>query len=322
MAAAVEVAKIWNLRSIHGRPIGDDVKARIKKIRSDAPEVPNFRRGADAGGNWKTVGSGGSSGGGGAPKNYGQRQFNTLRGKSGPAQPQQPQQQQLPPVHEKYVSRFKKADQPAEEKILNNLILSKLNKFSSETFTDVEQFLCQILDSGETEFIKDFMMLVFKKAAAEEVFCPLYAKLLSKLSHKYPQLKDEMHVLYKKYLAIFDAIDSKEKTYRRGYSQFLAELAGLEILDRECIKEVFVKLTERIRASADSLSQAELDEYCDCLLRISRVMKRSVFYRETKAVIREMVASDFERLKTVNPAIAPIPNKNRFQCMEIYENIS
>ena len=326
MASVVieEVTKVWNLRGVYGRPIGEDVKARVKKIKSDTSNIPNFRRGAPTGAaagadvaGWKTIGGGGGGGGGGANTSYGQRQFNTLRNKSGA--PVQPAQQHLPPVHEKYVSRFKKVDQPAEEKILNNLILSKLNKFSSETFKDVEQFLCQILDSGETEFIKDFMMLVFRKAAAEEVFCPLYAKLISNLSEKYPQLRDEMMVLYKSYLKIFDDIDTKEKTYRRGYSQFLAELAGLEVLERECIKEVFVKLVERIDASVGG-EQATLDEYCDCLLRISKVMKRSTYYKDTKADILSAVASDLERLKKAGTP--GVPNKNRFQCMEIYENIS
>ena len=39
------------------------------------------------------------------------------------------------------------------------------------------------------------MMLVFKKAASEEVFCSLYARLISNLSGKYPQLLSEMKIL-------------------------------------------------------------------------------------------------------------------------------
>ena len=34
--------------------------------------------------------------------------------------------------------------------------------------------------------LKEFINLVFKKAACEEIFCPLYAKLLGEVSEKYP----------------------------------------------------------------------------------------------------------------------------------------
>ena len=52
--------------------------------------------------------------------------------------------------------------------------------------------------------IKCFMKLVFEKAASEEIFCPLYAKLISELSIAYPILLSEMENLYTQYLQIFD----------------------------------------------------------------------------------------------------------------------
>jgi hypothetical protein len=56
---------------------------------------------------------------------------------------------------------------------MNNIILSKLNKFSGATYSDVRDFLYQILGSGESdlgEMVRQFMLLVFKKAASEEVY--------------------------------------------------------------------------------------------------------------------------------------------------------
>jgi len=315
--ASDKVAIVWNLRN-NITPLSEDIRARIRQIRQDAPEIANFRRGKPAS-NWK----GGSGWNGGRPSQQ---------------QQQQQQQQPLPSAqpYQKYQSRFKKAEQPVEDKILHNVILSKLNKFSSETFKEIELFLCQILDSGETDFIKEFMLLVFKKAASEEVFCPLYAKLISNLRHKYPQLLSEMRVLYKSYLQIFeeivesDAVSKEEviklnteKAYRRGYSQFLAELAGLEVLDKENIVEVFTKLVGLIKSTIllDD-KKALADEYCDCLLRISRVIKKSIYYKETKDNLRMQCALDLESFTKINPAFKSLSSRTRFQCMEIFENIS
>ena len=147
-----------------------------------------------------------------------------------------------------------------EDKILNNIILSKLNKFSQATYIEVRDFLYQILGSGEAnlvEMVRDFMKLVFRKAASEEVYCALYAKLLAELSARYPVILEEMQNLQKNYLDIFEDVvevpeggsdyttfvaKNLEKRYRQGYSQFLAELAALEILDLGYLREIFQKL--------------------------------------------------------------------------------
>ena len=63
----------------------------------------------------------------------------------------------------RYQSQFKNSSQPVDDKILNNIILSKLNKFSSATYTDIREFLYQILGSGEpdlTDMIRQFMLMV------------------------------------------------------------------------------------------------------------------------------------------------------------------
>jgi len=84
--------------------------------------------------------------------------------------------------HQRYVSRFKNSTTPVEERILNQVILNKLNKFSEVNYEEIKQFLKQILDSDDTVFLKEFMQLVFRKAASEPVFCPLYAQLICELS--------------------------------------------------------------------------------------------------------------------------------------------
>ncbi|NBO57752.1 MAG: hypothetical protein EBU73_02295, partial [Chitinophagia bacterium] len=119
----------------------------------------------------------------------------------------------IPPPPVRYQSKFKNSSQPVEEKILNNIILSKLNKFSNSTYADIRDFLYQILGSGEpdlAEFIRDFMKLVFRKAASEDVFCPLYAKLLTEISNRYQVILEEMKRLSDNYLEIFDEIEQND----------------------------------------------------------------------------------------------------------------
>ena len=96
----------------------------------------------------------------------------------------------------KYVSKFTNVNSLVEDKILNQVILNKLNKFSQVNYQEVKAFLEQILDSNESGFLRDFMLLVFKKAACEPTFCPLYARMISELSEKYNSLLKELELLF------------------------------------------------------------------------------------------------------------------------------
>lgn len=205
----------------------------------------------------------------------------------------------------RYQSHFKNSEKAAvQEKILNNIILSKLNKFSPATYVEIREFLYQILGSGEAdlkEFVRDFMRLVFRKAASEEIFCPLYAKLLGEISSKYDVILEEMKSLSDHYLEIFDEVDEKasgnydefvqkvkEKTYRLGYSQFIAELAKLEILPLPILSATFTKLVDLLSSNlTDSAKRSVLEEYADCLLRMTRVFKgrHTVFTKLAKQTL-------------------------------------
>ena len=205
----------------------------------------------------------------------------------------------------RYQSHFKNSEKAAvQEKILNNIILSKLNKFSPATYVEIREFLYQILGSGEAdlkEFVRDFMRLVFRKAASEEIFCPLYAKLLGEISSKYDVILEEMKSLSDHYLEIFDEVDEKasgnydefvqkvkEKKYRLGYSQFIAELAKLEILPLPILSATFTKLVTLLSSNPTDLTKRTLlEEYADCLLRMTRVFKgrNTVFTKLAKQTL-------------------------------------
>ncbi len=193
----------------------------------------------------------------------------------------------------RYQSMFKNTSKPVEDKILNNIILSKLNKFSGQTYEHIRDFLYQILGSGEpdlADMIRDFMLLVFKKAAAEETFCPLYAKLLSEISQRYKVILEEMHKLQENYLDIFEDVHevpeggdnykefldkNEQKQYRQGYSQFLAECAALEILELSHLQRTFEHLFSlMLKYGKAEGKKALLDEYADCLMRMSKVLSK------------------------------------------------
>ena len=236
----------------------------------------------------------------------------------------------------KYQSKFKNSSSPVEDTILNTIILNKLNKFSLSTYKEIKEFLYQILDSGQVDFIKDFMNLVFKKAASEEIFCGLYAKLLSELRVTYPVITKEMEQLFESYLIIFEEIDESknddyklfverniEKKYRLGYSQFLAELTMLEAVDLESLKKTFKILIENIETlGKTSLRGNEIQESCDCLLRMSRVLdkRNGIFFIKTRKMLYEMIQENLEQiLNSDKSAYSGITPKARFALMDIQD---
>jgi hypothetical protein len=238
-----------------------------------------------------------------------------------------------------------------EDTILNTIILGKLNKFSELNYDEIKEFITHIIDSGQTDMIKCFMKLVFEKAASEEMFCPLYAKLLSELSSRYPVLLTEMANLYSVYMAIFEEVQENsaenynevckrnvEKKYRRGYSQFLAELIKHDVIDREIfIKTVNTIITQVENNLPKKESMKLVEEYADCLVRIMRAIqedntsdsdsedsddedaeKKVIAIRET---LKGEIIKRIEPLTVRQTDNAGLSNKARFTFLDIYENI-
>lgn len=236
----------------------------------------------------------------------------------------------------KYVSRFKSDSTKIDDTILNTLILGKLNKFSPANYDEIKGFLCQILDSGETDFLKEFMKLVFQKAASEEIFCPIYARLLSELSDKYKILLDEMVVLYKEYMEIFCDINEAEaknydefvsrtsqKKYRLGYSQFLAELVKHNVLDSELlIKTIRMIATQIPKVACNSELNKVGEEYSDCLVKIVYALASS----KDKACCDICTQMKDELAPQIHPLTVKSPEnkltmKARFALLDIYEKL-
>jgi hypothetical protein len=253
----------------------------------------------------------------------------------------------------RYQSRFRNTTEDIQEKILNRIIRLKLNKFGPTTYSDIRDFLFQILgqesvateedgsiqaEEGQVvEFVKDFMLMVFKKAASEQTYCPLYAKLLSEIGSKHSVIFEEMNRLYQNYMEIFEEADVNveaegmaafekkvtEKKYRQGYSQFIAELTLLEILTPESLMATFRTLFTQIeRHSKQEDKKPLVDEYVDCLLRMSRVMKdkHSPFFRSLRSKLFEQNKETMTALITIKDGTyMSLTPKSRFLLMDVQD---
>lgn len=219
----------------------------------------------------------------------------------------------------RYVSRFHNGSKTGDDQILNTVIMNKLNVFSVKTYDDVKQFLFQILGSDQREFVREFTWLVFRKAAAEDKFCPLFAKLLSEIKMEYPVILEEMRNLHTTYLDIWnikDAPDSKvDRRCRLGYSQFLAELTALEVLESDTMKATMSTLKTCIMDCLSSADYKEtVEEYMDCLRKLcgSKVPK------PVREMIRGLLVEDLEIWIAKAPKEVPgLSNKSRFACMDL-----
>jgi hypothetical protein len=253
-------------------------------------------------------------------------------------------------IPQKYVSKFKKNSEKVEDTILNTILLGKLNKFSELNYAEIKEFVTHIIDGGQTEMIKCFMKLVFEKAASEEMFCPLYAKLLSELSSGYPVLLTEMANLYSVYMAIFEEVpeakaenynevckQNVEKKYRRGYSQFLAELIKHNVIDKDVFLKTITTIIGQVEQNLKIKESTKLiEEYADCLIRVVRAIKEDVEDDSEDSddddektnhieVIRETMKNDvigrIQPLTVRNPDSIGVSTKARFTFLDIYESI-
>jgi hypothetical protein len=265
----------------------EDILKKIQSVKTKCQAAEKLEQeGGGAGLQWrKGLASGGNRRPHGGNGNHKWRSSpSTTSGK--PQGQTQPSERQHVP---RYVSQFQSSTANVDDKILNQIILNKLNKFSAANYDEIKSFLQQILDSNETEFLQNFMVLVFKKAATEPTFCPLYAKMLSELSVSYTVLREELQRIYKQYMTIFEEVSedqckdyetfvqrNREKHHRLGYSQFLAELTSLCVLEREQLQELFTTIIGQIRRfSVEGDIRIQLvDEYIDCLLRMCRAFQK------------------------------------------------
>ena len=285
----------------------DEVRARIAALRVPVDDVAGTRMTTD----WRAAGLGGRSGwrpsGGAGGGRY----------ERGPPPPRRPY------IDRALAPRFGnkgRADVTTEERMMDR-IRDKMNKFSSMTYDATKGWLSQLLDSGQTDFLTDFITLVFEKAAAEEQFCALYARLITELCTEFAHLKTELQRIFGEFMRIFtEAAEEPDvaaaeyavfvalrtrRRYRRGYAAFIGEIARLKILTVADITSTCAVILDGIMATKVQEGQGLLcEEYADCL---------------TKLVKACAAGASVERVKEAMVRGPSLTNKARFALMDLLD---
>jgi hypothetical protein len=233
----------------------------------------------------------------------------------------------------RYVSSIV-SEKKVEDRIIGH-IRSKLNKFSTNNYDGVKSFLEQIMTSGETEFLSEFMDLLFMKAASEEMYCGLYAKLLSELTDKFPFLKTEISNIYTNYISIFSEakdipdqgaadykkfLDAQEKKkYRKGYSHFLAEIYNKNLLPHNSMEVIVSHILESLSdLEKDTSNTLLVEEY---LVSISKIIS-TLNVAKSSPLPPYLVNAQYALKKTLEKPKEDTPGytmKSRFKLMDIIE---
>ena len=191
----------------------------------------------------------------------------------------------------------------------------------------------QILDSDETAFLDEFMKFVFQKAATESTFCPLYAKLLHELADQFTHLRVVMNNLFRDYTAIFVEVETtpdvgtedyrafleaqERKKFRRGYSQFVAELVKLGEADEDAFSVLVQQIVAVLEASYGSPAKTLVcEEYIDCLANMCMSAPKIL----SGASWSNGVKGRLKALTDISKASAPgLTNKGRFALMDLVD---
>jgi hypothetical protein len=308
------------------RPIAcpEDVKARIAALRVPADEVTGTRINT----NWRS----GNSGGPQRNQGWGNRPGYNWQTRAPQNQNQnQPMAPRRPYIDRALAPRFgnkSRADVTTEERMMDR-IRDKMNKFSALTYDATKAWLSQLLDSGETGFLTDFITLVFEKAAAEEPFCALYARLITELCAGFPHLRVELHRIFDEFIDIFaEAADEPDvgaaeykaflalrerRRYRRGYATFVGEIAKLNVLTIDDITRTCNIILNGFASAKVKEDQGMLcEEYADCL---TSLVKRCMdLLRPSLSVLLTRVKEVMDR--TDSPSLT---NKARFALMDVVD---
>lgn len=261
-------------------------------------------------------------GGGGPPRShYGGNTIVNLA----PASSDKPE-----PSVARFTSASIKATGQVEDRMMAR-IKGKINKIGNSTYDATKAFMQQILSGDETEFLDEFMKFVFEKAATEASYCALYARLLHELADEFGHIRVVMNRLFTDYLAIFTEVTvapeegasvylafveaQARKKFRRGYSQFVAELVKLGEADKEAFGRMIVQIVEVLETLHTSAEHTLLcEEYIDCLnnmcLNASAIMVSSSWSRGVLDRITVLT-------KKPKAEVPGLTNKARFALMDL-----
>jgi hypothetical protein len=204
-----------------------------------------------------------------------------------------------------------------------------MNKFSESTYVSIKAWLCQLLDSGQTDFLTEFITLVFEKAASEVTFCALYARLITELREGFPHLDVEMKRIFAEFMSVFEEANDEpmvagtsayqaflalreRRKYRRGYSAFLSEIAKLHVISTEDVLITCNVILDGLMAARVQEGQQLLcEEYADCL---TTLMKRCAAGLQASGISPTIARVRQAMDRTGSPSLS---NKARFALMDL-----
>jgi hypothetical protein len=248
---------------------------------------------------------------------------------------ERPTVDEAPSTTPKFSFAAVKSAAAVEDRVLAR-VKGKINKIGPSTYEATKIFMQQILDSDEPGFLDEFMKFVFQKAAMESTFCSLYAKLLHELSDEFTHLRTVMGSLFRDYINIFKEVgdsqtttqseyigfvnDQERKKFRRGYSQFVAELVKLgeaNVEDYMNLVHTIVQVLEENHT--DSTKMLLCEEFIDCLATLCKSASSIMATADWATPMKNRL-----EILTKKPRaeVQGLTNKGRFALMDLVESAS
>lgn len=232
----------------------------------------------------------------------------------------------------KFSSQAVKAAVDTEDRILAR-VKGKINKIGHSTYDATKVFMQQILDSTEIEFLDELMKFVFMKAATESAFCPLYARLLHELADEFTHIRTVMNKIFQDYTAIFTEVEGvpdvgtedykafveaqERKKWRRGYSQFVAELVKCGEADKDAFGTLIQKIVLVLETSHNNSEKTLLcEEYIDCLSNMCTSASSILSSSDWAPMIKERLNTLVKKPRSEIPGLT---NKGRFALMHLVD---
>jgi len=232
----------------------------------------------------------------------------------------------------KFSSQAVKAAVDTEDRILAR-VKGKINKIGHSTYDATKVFMQQILDSTEIEFLDELMKFVFMKAATESAFCPLYARLLHELADEFTHIRTVMNKIFQDYTAIFTEVEGvpdvgtedykafveaqERKKWRRGYSQFVAELVKCGEADKDAFGTLIQKIVLVLETSHNNSEKTLLcEEYIDCLSNMCTSASTILSSSDWAPMIKERLTTLVKKPRSEIPGLT---NKGRFALMYLVD---
>jgi len=192
----------------------------------------------------------------------------------------------------------------------------KINRMGFSNYEATKATIQQMMSSDNLSSLEEIMEYIFLKAAKDSIICPLYAKLIHEIADEFPHFRTVVVKLFRDYTTIFSLVATEatvdnetnqqaykkmleaneRKKYRRGYSQFVGELAKIGEIDVEGFRDLLQTIlgvleTVHTRADQDKLV---CEEYIDCLTSMcksaSGLLTRSAWSAPLRSRIQAMVA--------------------------------